>query len=125
MDADEIMSAIKGRAYLNAGKYGKAVGLLRSATTSDVVKPVQADLYRMLGDAYYGDKNYSAAKRAYEMAGIGPKDLDFVELHDCFSIAEIIDSEDLGLMPRGHGGGGPAPDVRARSQERLGHSARW
>ncbi len=51
------------------------------------------------------DATVSAAQRAYDMAGIGARDLDFVELHDCFSIAEIIDSEDLGLMPRGHGGG--------------------
>ena len=45
-----------------------------------------------------------AAAEAYAQAGIGPGDLDFVELHDCFSMAEIIDAEDLGLMPRGQGG---------------------
>ncbi|RPI30654.1 MAG: thiolase domain-containing protein, partial [Hyphomicrobiaceae bacterium] len=44
-----------------------------------------------------------AAERAYQTAGLGPKDIDFVELHDCFSMAEIIDSEDLGLVPRGLG----------------------
>ena len=47
----------------------------------------------------------AAARGAYERAGIKAGDLDFVELHDCFSIAEIVDAEDLGLMPRGHGGG--------------------
>jgi acetyl-CoA C-acetyltransferase len=36
---------------------------------------------------------------------VSPADVDVCELHDCFSIAEIIDSEDLGLVPRGHGGG--------------------
>ena len=46
----------------------------------------------------------SAAEQAYGVSGIGPKDIDVVELHDCFSIAEILDAEDLGLMPRGHGG---------------------
>jgi len=46
-----------------------------------------------------------AAKAAYAQAGISAKDVDFVELHDCFSIAEIIDTEDLGIVPRGHGGG--------------------
>jgi acetyl-CoA C-acetyltransferase len=51
------------------------------------------------------DATVSAAREAYRQAGIGPRDLDFVELHDCFSIAEILDAEDLGLMPRGHGGG--------------------
>lgn len=47
----------------------------------------------------------SAASIAYRTAGVGPRDIDVCELHDCFSIAEIIDSEDLGLVPRGHGGG--------------------
>jgi acetyl-CoA C-acetyltransferase len=46
----------------------------------------------------------AAAKMAYAQAGLGPKDIDLVELHDCFTVAEIIDSEDLGLVPRGEGG---------------------
>lgn len=45
----------------------------------------------------------AAASQAYEAAGIGPSDVNFVELHDCFSIAEVIDSEDLGIVPRGEG----------------------
>lgn len=44
-----------------------------------------------------------AARRAYEMAGLTAVDLDFAELHDCFSIAEILDAEDLGIVPRGEG----------------------
>ncbi len=47
----------------------------------------------------------AAAAQAYETAGISAYDVDFVELHDCFSIAEIVDSEDLGLVPRGQGAG--------------------
>jgi acetyl-CoA C-acetyltransferase len=43
----------------------------------------------------------SAAKQAYKMAGITPKDIDFAEVHDCFTIAEIIDIEDLGFFPKG------------------------
>ena len=46
----------------------------------------------------------SAARKAYAQSGLSPADIDLVELHDCFSIAEIIDSEDLGLVPRGLGG---------------------
>jgi acetyl-CoA C-acetyltransferase len=46
----------------------------------------------------------TAAQKAYALSGLQPKNIDLVELHDCFSIAEIIDSEDLGLVPRGHGG---------------------
>lgn len=49
------------------------------------------------------DATVSAAQRAYAMAGIGPREIDVVELHDCFSVAEIVDSEDLGLVPRGQG----------------------
>jgi acetyl-CoA C-acetyltransferase len=51
------------------------------------------------------DATVSAATLAYRTAGVGPRDIDVCELHDCFSIAEIVDSEDLGLVPRGHGGG--------------------
>jgi acetyl-CoA C-acetyltransferase len=47
----------------------------------------------------------SAARRAYEMTGLQPRDINLVELHDCFSIAEVVDSEDLGLVPRGEGAG--------------------
>lgn len=46
----------------------------------------------------------AAAEAAYRQAGVTPSEIDLVELHDCFSIAEIIDSEDLGLVPRGQGG---------------------
>jgi len=46
----------------------------------------------------------TAAKEAYQMAGIKPEDIDVVELHDCFTIAEIVDSEDLGLIEKGRGG---------------------
>ena len=45
-----------------------------------------------------------AAKAAYEMAGIGPDDLDLVELHDCFATAEILHYENLGLCAEGEAG---------------------
>jgi acetyl-CoA C-acetyltransferase len=45
-----------------------------------------------------------AAAKAYGMAGAGPEDIQFAELHDCFTIAEIIALEDLGFCPRGEGG---------------------
>lgn len=45
-----------------------------------------------------------AAREAYRQAGVGPEDLDFAEVHDCFTIAEIIAYEDLGLCERGEGG---------------------
>jgi len=45
----------------------------------------------------------AAATQAYKMAGITPKDIDFAEVHDCFTIAEIIDIEDLGFFEKGAG----------------------
>jgi acetyl-CoA C-acetyltransferase len=45
-----------------------------------------------------------AAEKAYKMAGCGPADLDIVEVHDCFTIAEICVTEALGLVERGKGG---------------------
>ncbi len=43
----------------------------------------------------------NAAKQVYEAAGIGPEDLDVVELHDCFTANELITYEGLGLTPEG------------------------
>lgn len=45
-----------------------------------------------------------AAKIAYEMAGVGPDDLDLIELHDCFATAEILHYENLGLCADGEAG---------------------
>ena len=44
-----------------------------------------------------------AARQAYATAKMGPDDVDVVELHDCFSIAEIVDAEDLGFFRKGEG----------------------
>jgi acetyl-CoA C-acetyltransferase len=44
-----------------------------------------------------------AAKQAYEMAGLTPEDIQVAEVHDCFTIAEIMATEDLGFFPRGEG----------------------
>ena len=45
-----------------------------------------------------------ASQKAYRMAGVGPDEIEFAELHDCFTIAEIIATEDLGFVKRGCGG---------------------
>jgi acetyl-CoA C-acetyltransferase len=45
-----------------------------------------------------------AAEKAYEMAGVGPKDIDVAGVHDCFTIAEICVTEALGFFEKGHGG---------------------
>jgi acetyl-CoA acetyltransferase len=43
----------------------------------------------------------NAASQAYELAGVGPEDLDLVELHDCFATAELVHYDNLGLCPEG------------------------
>jgi acetyl-CoA acetyltransferase len=45
-----------------------------------------------------------AAKKAYETAGVGPEDIDLVELHDCFATAEILHYENLFLCKEGEAG---------------------
>ncbi len=45
-----------------------------------------------------------AAQKAYQMAGLGPENIEFAEVHDCFTIAEIVATEDLGFCAKGEGG---------------------
>jgi acetyl-CoA C-acetyltransferase len=55
-------------------------------------------------DPSYLDAVQRSAERAYEMAGVGPRDIQVAEVHDCFSIAEICCIEALGIVERGRGG---------------------
>ena len=52
----------------------------------------------------YLDADVRGAKKAYEMAGLGPEDVDLAEVHDCFSTAELVHYEDLGFCKKGEGG---------------------
>jgi len=45
-----------------------------------------------------------SAKKAYDQAKVGPNDIDVAEVHDCFTIAEILAIEDLGFVKKGRGG---------------------
>jgi acetyl-CoA acyltransferase len=56
-----------------------------------------------------------ASRRAYEIAGLGPEDVDVVECHDATAFGEILQSEMLGFFPLG--GGGPAAE---RGETRIG-----
>ena len=47
------------------------------------------------------DMTKAAAQQVYEAAGIGPEDLQVVELHDCFTVNELLTYEALGLCPEG------------------------
>ena len=55
------------------------------------------------------------AQAAYEKAGIGPEDVDFAEVHDCFSIAEVLRVEGLGLFEQG-----TYPDALERGEADIG-----
>jgi acetyl-CoA C-acetyltransferase len=46
----------------------------------------------------------TSAEKAYKMAGVSPADIQFAEVHDCFTIAEILATEDLGFVKKGEGG---------------------
>ncbi len=59
-----------------------------------------------------------SAEKAYSTAGVGACDIEFAELHDCFTIAEIIATEDLGFAPRGQGGKYALAGRSARDGER-------
>jgi acetyl-CoA acetyltransferase len=82
-------------------KYGgKPIRVACSVLTSDPWTP--RDL--TLPDVNTLTRN--AAKQAYDRAGIGPDDLDLVELHDCFATAELLHYENLGLCAEGEAGRG-------------------
>jgi acetyl-CoA C-acetyltransferase len=55
-----------------------------------------------------------AAERAYKMAGKTPRDIDLAEVHDCFTIAEIVVSEALGFFEPGQGGPAAEAGLTAR-----------
>jgi len=81
-----------------ARRHRKPVWVLGSAAASD---------WMLLGDKRDLSRvpaTERAAAAAYRQAGIGPRDVDVVELHDCFTIAEIVATEGLGLFEPGAGG---------------------
>jgi benzoylsuccinyl-CoA thiolase BbsB subunit len=65
---------------------------------------VSGDYSHFQEDICVSGMGEQAAAQAYEMAGLGPEDLDLVELHDAFVATEIPNIEDLGICPRGEGG---------------------
>ena len=81
-----------------ARKSKRSIWVLGSAAASDhMLLHDKRDLSRVLATE-------RAAAAAYAQAGIGPSDIDVVELHDCFTIAEIVATEGLGLFEPGTGG---------------------
>jgi acetyl-CoA acyltransferase len=84
---------VRERALLNRAVRVRASSLASDAWTErNLVMPDVNTVTRL------------AARSAYEMAGVGPKDLSLVELHDCFATAELMHYENLGLCLEGEGG---------------------
>lgn len=80
---------------------GKQVRIAAQAMTTDTPSTFKAgDMMQLVGY----DMAKEAASRVYESAGIGPRDLDVVELHDCFAHNELITYEALGLCGEGEAG---------------------
>jgi acetyl-CoA acetyltransferase len=74
------------------------VWIAAQAMTTDTARTFEAhDMREVVGFGMAHD----AARQVYEAAGIGPEDVDVVELHDCFAQNELISYEALGLCPLG------------------------
>lgn len=55
-------------------------------------------------DITWLEATYQAGRKAFAMAGKKPEEIDVLEVHDCFTIAEICVTEALGIVPKGRGG---------------------
>lgn len=75
---------------------GRAIRIAASVLTTGT--------YENQRDITNWDVEIRAAQQAYKMSSLGPKDLDVVEVHDAFTICEILHYEGLGLCPLGEGG---------------------
>ena len=97
-----------GAAILASGDFvrkhrleGKAVEIAGMAMTTDLPSSFEEkSSIKLVGF----DMTRKAAQRAYEQSGVGPEQVDVVELHDCFSCNELISYEALGLCPEGKAG---------------------
>jgi acetyl-CoA acyltransferase len=82
------------------GLGGRAVEIVAQAMATDFPSTFAAGDIAMIG----ADVTRAVARRAYEQCGLGPEDVDVIELHDCFSTNELITYEGLGLCDPGKGG---------------------
>src|SRR5262249_56523096 len=70
------------------------------------------------------DMSAAAARTVYDESGLGPDDVDAIELHDCFSANELITYEALGLCKEGEAGRLVAEDRTTYGRDRLVHPPR-
>ncbi|XP_046940138.1 sterol carrier protein 2 isoform X2 [Lynx rufus] len=85
-------------------KYGlesKAVEIVAQEMVTDLPSSFEENsIIKMVGF----DMSKEAARKCYEKSGLRPSDIDVIELHDCFSVNELLTYEALGLCPEGQGG---------------------
>ncbi|MGX0977392.1 acetyl-CoA C-acetyltransferase [Roseovarius sp. MBR-51] len=81
----------------NAACFDKAVRFRSAVHVSDLIPMSSRDFL-----AFEGPER--AFAKAFEEAGLSLGDVDFAEVHDCFTIAELLTYEAMGLMPKGQGG---------------------
>jgi len=77
---------------------GNAIRILASTLVSESANTANDPMHAVT------EINTRAAGTAYDLAGVGPEDVNVCELHDCFAIAEIVHYENLGFCERGEGG---------------------
>lgn len=82
-----------------AKKHGisNPVYIAAQSMTTDFASSFEDSMMKMVGY----DMTVEGARQVYEAAGIGPEDIDVIELHDCFTANELITYEGLGLCPEG------------------------
>ncbi len=84
--------------YARKRNLDTTVSIAAQAMTTDTPETFKAhDMMQLVGY----DMAKEAARQVYEAAGIGPDDIDVIELHDCFAQNELISYEALGLCPEG------------------------
>jgi acetyl-CoA acetyltransferase len=91
-------------AVLASGRKARELGMNRAVRVKASVLTSDPWQERDLVMADINTCTRAAASQAYEMAAVGPDDIDLVELHDCFATAEILHYENLGLCRDGDGG---------------------
>jgi acetyl-CoA acetyltransferase len=79
---------------------GRAIEIIAQAMVTDMPSSFADSARRIVGY----DMSARAAQAVYEAAGVGPEDVDVIELHDCFSANELITYEALGLCEEGEAG---------------------
>jgi sterol carrier protein 2 len=83
------------------GLQAKAVEIAAMAMTTDFSSSFDTkSCIKLIGS----DMTRAAAQKVYEQSGLGPEDVDVIELHDCFSANEMVTYEALGLCDEGKGG---------------------